>query len=987
MALFVGVLLTAALPAAAQAEASIENFFASNCKVGFEGCKRTVGETKEQELKAAEKEGFTEAGGRVPYGVTDFTIAAPGGVPSGVITHIRTDVAPGVATNPQAVPMCSFEEFEGIKVAEGTYTAPTCEGDTVIGENKATVAVEVAKGVFAPFELTGSVYNLVQPEGLASDYGVALELPEALTGGVKHLYAHTLIEGSVEWGAEAAGTGKADYHDYFEINVSPKLPLLHSRLVFKGTSGEGDFITNPTSCTGTGPQTTTKLALTFVGGEKKEANYTTPIGTEDCGKVPFEPGFLIAQSTTAFETPDGIKTTLSLAHEPEEVDDSQVKTATITLPAGVTLNPSAAAGLEACTPEEIGVGTKNAVTCPEGSRLGTVSLDVPGLPEGSLKGYAYLGGPAGAPISGPPYVMYVEAGSTRYGVDVRLKGLVTPNETTGQLTTTFSENPEQPFTKLVLTLKSGPLAPLANSLTCEAGKNAGATFTPYSGTAPVSLVQEFSVTGCPSSIPFALSQSATGEATSAGGSTAYDFSLSRPSGNQYLEKIKTTLPAGLVGRIPAVTLCGEPAAAEGKCGSASQIGTATVTAGAGNFPFTFTGPVYMTGPYEGAPFGLSIAVPAVAGPFNLGTVVTRSKININETTARVTAESTLPTIVKGVPLRLRSLSVNVNKQGFLLNPTSCEAEQTETTLTSTFGATQAGLNSPFQLNECSALAFKPTFTATTSAKTSRQYGASLETTVNEVPGQANIKSVLVTLPRALPSRLTTLQKSCPEATFAANPYSCPETSLVGMARANTPTLPAKMTGPAYLVSHGGAAFPDLDLVLSANGVKVILVGNTDIKNSITTTNFAATPDVPVSSITLVLPTGLHSALAAYGSLCANPLYMPTTITGQNGAKITQNTRIKVNNCGVQIVGHKVVGNTAYITVRTFAAGRLSGGGSSLSSRFRTLGSAARAVSLKIPLSRGGNGRRRPFKVKLRVGFVPKNRSLGNSAAYVTVTFR
>jgi len=999
MALSLGVLLVAfAAPAAAQA-AGIESFFASNCKVST--CKKVP---PAEELEKAELEGYTQAGGHPNFGITDFTVDTTGtfptAVPTGVVTHIRTDVAPGVATNPQSPTKCSFEEFEGT-VLPGTtfYSAPACEASSEIGENK----VVVYAGGDVPIE--GKVYNLVQPTGLASDFGVALKLPKELTEEIlsgtpykgtpaetAQYYAHTFIEGNVEWGAEAAGTGKADYHDYFEIKVSPALPLISSRLVFKGRAGAGDFLTNPTSCTGVGPQTTTKLALTFEGGQVAEEKYSPPIGTSNCGIVPFEPGFVLTQGTTASEAPDGITTEFTLKHNtgPGEVDDSQVKTASVTLPEGITLDPSAAAGLEDCTPEQIGIGTKNPVTCPEGSRVGTVGLEVPGLPEGSLKGYAYLGGPAGAPISQPPYILYVAAESERYGVIVRLKGLVTPNESTGQLTTTFAENPEQPFTKLTIKLKSGPLAPLANSLKCEAS-SAGTVFTPFTNTMAVSLLQSFEVTGCPSALPFALTQSATGETPTAGGSTAYDFSLARPAGNQYLQKITTTLPSGLVGRIPYVTLCGEPQAAEGTCGAASQIGTATVTAGAGNFPFTFTGPVYMTGPYGSAPFGLSIAVPAVAGPFNLGTVVTRSAIRINETTARVTAETTLPTIVKGVPLRIRTLSVNVNRQGFLLNPTSCAAEATETTLTSTFGAAQEGLSSPFQLTECGALAFKPTFTATTSAHTSRQFGASLETTLNEVPGQANVKSVLVTLPRQLPSRLTTLQKACPEATFAANPYSCPEASMVGTARANTPTLRAKLTGPAYLVSHGGAQFPDLDLVLAAEGVKVILTGNTDIKNSITTTNFASTPDVPVSSITLVLPTGLHSALAAYTpkgtSLCSSPLYMPTVITGQNGVRFTQNTRIHVGGCGVEVVGHKVVGNTAYITVRTYAAGRISGTGSDLSSRYRTLRSAARAVSLKIPLAARGYSRRRPFHVRLRVGFVPRNHSLGNSVAYATLTFR
>jgi hypothetical protein len=367
-------------------------------------------------------------------------------------------------------------------------------------------------------------------------------------------------------------------------------------------------------------------------------------------------------------------------------------------------------------------------------------------------------------------------------------------------------------------------------------------------------------------------------------------------------------------------------------------------------------------------------------------VTTRAALSIDPYTARVTTTATLPRIVKGIPIRLRGLSVSINKQGFLLNPTNCGVLSTDSTVTSTDGASQ-NLATPFQVGNCNLLKFKPAFKATTSSRTSKANGASLETTLNEVPGQANVKSVKVQLPKALPSRLTTLQKACPAATFEANYRNCPAGSFVGGARANTPTLPGKLSGPAILVSHANEAFPDLDLVMEANGVRAVLIGNTDIKNGITTTTFASTPDVPVSSITVNLPLGAHSALAANGNLCANPLVMPTTMTGQNGVVVKQNTTIKVNTCGVRVVGHKIVGNTAYITVQTFAAGRISGKGASVATRFRKLAKAQKKVTLKVPLTRAGSRRHGPFKVKLRVGFVPKAKGAPSSVSFVTVTFR
>jgi hypothetical protein len=1009
-ALLTGVLIVVVAPAVAQG-AGVENFYASNCKVST--CARVLGESPAEELTRAKAEAFTQAGGHTNFGITDFTIktegvfpnAAPEGIATGgsILTHIRTDVAPGVSTNPEAPAKCSFEEFgKEFEPAPGVHThlyrAPTCGAESEIGLNDVVLYLgpkASPEGGDLPIN-NNKVYNLVQPKNLASDFGVAVKLPEALTDKLLgfpagQLYAHTLIEGNVEWGAEAAGTGKADYHDYFDIPVSPLLPLISSRLIFKGNIGVGGFLTNPTSCTGTGPQTTTGLKLEFQKkGETAEAKYMTLVGNDGCAAVPFQPAFKLTQGTTASDQTDGLIAELTLPHDanPElpHVDSSQVKAATVALPNGITLNTSAASGLEACTPEEIGIGTKNPISCPAGSKLGTVTLNVPGLPEGSLQGNMYLGGPAGGgAITGPPYIIYVAAESKRYGVIVRVRGVTTPNETTGQLTTTFTENPEQPFSDLILHFNGGSRATLANGLACETS-NATTSFAPFTATEAKAPTANFEVTGCGASVPFAPTQATSSEPAQAGGSSTYSLSFTRPEGNQYLAKVRDVLPPGLVGLIPTVTQCAEAAANAGTCTSASQIGTATVAAGSGS-PYTFNGRVYLTGPYEGAPFGLSIVVPNVAGPFNLGNTIARVKIEVDQHTSQIIAtDNNVPMIVKGIPIRMRSLNISINRQGFERNPTNCSAFNTESTLTGSLG-TAVNVTSPFQAEGCSGLSFAPTFKVTTSAKTSKNNGASLEATINQPSGQANINSVLVSLPKTLPSRLTTLQKACPEATFAANPYSCPEGSLVGSARANTPTLPGKLQGPAYLVSHGGAAFPDLDLVLEANGVRVIVVGNTDIKNGITTTRFATTPDVPVSSITVLLPTGPHSALTAYGDVCKSPLYMPTTITAQNGKVFKQNTRIGVSNCGVKIVGQKVIGRTAYLTIRTFAPGRISGSGSNVSTVARNLGSAQSGTSLKVSLNGSGRSRRKPLRVKIRVGFLPRSKSFGNSVAYTTVTYR
>jgi hypothetical protein len=1066
LTLVCGALLAAfVVPASAQA-IGIEKLLATNCEEEECGEETVLADSgapfhfkftepkKEITVEEAEEEGFTQAGGRVPFGITDFVVANVGSypekVPTAATTHIRTDVAPGLATNPFSVERCSPTDFGGGAgasplAAAGLFEAPDAEcEESEIGFQQATIytgSLEKGEGA-GDVPVEGLVYDLIpgasetmRPGGphLAALYGVAVKVPKFLTEPelkehfekeplpgteptkkateeflIKHQwYSHSLIKGNVEWGKEALGTGAADYHDYFEIESAASPPLLRSRLTFFGQSGDGAFITNATSCPG---HLTTNLTLEGVGIVGPEAgkfgsgrtSFTTPIGLTGCNALEFPISFALHPGTTTTDQPNEFTAEASETHNPKANDSSQVKQAKFVLPAGMTLNPSAAHGLEACKPSQAHeiAGTETfteefGVACPAGSKIGTVTLNVPTLPDGSLTGSAYLGGPESGSITGPPFTMYVVADSAAFGVSVRLVAHVSPDLATGQVTTTFSSPPEQPFTNLAIHFERNVLAPVANPLLC--GEATGsAQFEPTSapGTLKTDPFGE-TVTGCTSSPPpFKPTQATTNSNGNAGASTNFTFNLSRNDAEQYVGSVKTTLPPGLVGKIPAAERC-SPAAAESEtvaCPAGSQIGTATVLAGSGSSPFSFSGPVYLTSSIKGAPYGLSIKVPAVAGPFNFGTVVTVATINVNPTTAQVIVESTLPKIRSGIPLRIRNISVAVNKSGFMLNPTNCSAFQTVSTIGSFTtlepgGATGSAITqSPFQVANCSALKFTPKFKASSSAKTSRVNGASLSTTITYVAGQANIKSVKVQLPRNLPSRLSTLQKACTEQVFAVNPYKCPSGSFVGGATVKTPTLPSPLAGAAILVSHAGASFPDLDLVLEekTSHLRVILVGNTFIKNGITTTTFASTPDVPIQSATVSLPIGAHSALAAFGGLCAKPLVMPTTLTAQNGKTIKQNTIISVNGCGVQIVGHKVVGKTLFLTVRAPAAGRVSAGGGNLAKVFRRASKARQLVSLKVPLSGAGKRHGRPFSVRVRVGFVPKHGH--NSAAFTRATF-
>jgi hypothetical protein len=709
------------------------------------------------------------------------------------------------------------------------------------------------------------------------------------------------------------------------------------------------FFTNPGNCN-TAPLKAAVEADSWVApGTWTRSEAVTYPGITGCNLLQFEPTIAMQPEVTQAEEPSGYEVKIKVPQSPSQfpvLATPELKNVTMTLPAGMTISPGAGDGLTGCeatgsqgidmpsgehTPTAPGEGEKigpDGMThlvpghCPQSSQIGTAEITTP-LLEGPLEGRVYVAQPqcggAGQPLcttadatNGKLFGIYLEVEGS--GIVVKLKGSVSADPATGRLTARFLENPQLPVSEVALHLKGGGRAPLANPRQCGEAL-ANADLTPWSSPVTPDAIEsagfpvdwDGSGTPCPATLPFAPTLEAGATNPLAGHFAAFTLTVARGDHQQDLSRVQVKLPEGLLGALSRVPPCGEPQAAEGTCSEASRIGTTSVAAGSGPQPLWVQGRVYLTGPYAGAPFGLSIVVPAVAGPFNLGNVVVRSRIDADPSTAQVTITSDpLPQFRDGVPLHMQKLNVAVDREGFIFNPTNCQSKQVEATLEAEQGAGEK-VNAPFAVEGCRGLPFKPSFKVSTAAHTSRVLGASLDVKVTSGAGQANIGKVIVHLPKQLPARLTTLQQACPAATFAQNPALCPAGSDVGSAKAVTPVLSLPLMGPAYLVSHGGAAFPDLVVVLEAQGVRLDLVGNTNITGGITTSSFAAVPDAPISSFELKLPAGRHSVLAATlpakarGSLCAGrssigKLLMPTTITGQNGMQVKQSTKIAVTGC-------------------------------------------------------------------------------------------
>jgi hypothetical protein len=828
------------------------------------------------------------------------------------LRDVVVDLPLGFAGSTLAAPECTLAQLSSMTF--GPYGVERgCPRETIIG-HITTEPQNVAR-------IDSPIWNLAPEHGFPAEFGYVDGQHNV------HLFYVRVVPTSAGYVLQVTNP---------EI---PQVPLSHIVVTFYGDPAAMDetgatqvpFFTDPTDCSG-GNLKATAWADSWQNPARFNAD-GTPVDLEEpawakmtsesppvtgCDELLFTPELGAQPTTHEADTPSGLEFEMKLP----QTEDAGVhatpalKNAVVTLPEGMTVDPSSGNGLGACSEAQIGWEGPTLFDfspaqpeCPESSKIGSLELETPLVPR-TLYGYLYLATPDANPF-GSTFAAYVVVNDPITGVLIKIAGQFETNPATGQLTASFDENPQLPFSDLKLHFFGGPRAVLATPQSCGLFTTTS-ELTPWSapGSGPIGspfdsyLVNEGCVNG--------FAPTFTGGSTNlqAGAYTTFEASFSRQDTDQEMSGLSVSLPPGLLADVGSVPLCPEAEANVGSCPESTQVGTVDADAGPGPNPLTVPGKVYLTGPYNGGPYGLSVVVPAIAGPFNFGLVVVRQSLRIDPTDAHVTAVSDpFPTMldvkgangqISGVPIKLRRVDVLINRPGFVFNPTNCGKMLVGGAITSTGGLSSA-LSTPFQVTDCTTLKFTPKFAVSTSAHTSRADGASLTVKLSyphEPQGsQANIARVKVELPKRLPSRLTTLQKACTAAQFDANPAGCPPASIVGHAKTTTPLLPEPLEGPAYFVSHGGEAFPSLILVLQGSGVTLDLVGSTYIsKTGITSSTFKTVPDAPVGNFELTLPEGQFSALAANGNLCQNNLTMPTEFVAQNGAEIHETTPISVTGC-------------------------------------------------------------------------------------------
>ncbi len=869
---------------------------------------------------------------------------------------------PGLVGDSTAVPECTEVDF----AVNAGGSKDLCPPDTVLGVATVIINDPIPLG-FA--SLSVPVFNLVPAHGEPARFGFDVEnvpviLKTAVPAGGEYAVEVSVSDTSQAvqvlasqltlWGVpgdrrhdssrgwECIGGG------WWEQNAEPPVPCTPM-----DEQTPTAFLTLPTSCTK--PPVTSMSGDSWPTGENgseytlqgKETEYEFPSPFSGCSLLPFEPSIAVQPETAQASTPTGLDVEVqmpqasTLSGAPSALGEADLQETTVTLPKGLLLNPAAANGLQACSTLQFGSPFEGALEseqtqnmsfspaspqCPDAAKVGTVSVATP-LLEHELTGSVYLAAQNTKPFRSP-LALYLLAEDPADGIRVKLAGSVQV-EPDGQLLTTFENTPQLPFTSLHLHLFGSQRASLSTPPSCGPATTAS-EFLPWSGEPLAKPEATFQITSgaggdpCPLS-PLAFSPSfAAGPTNPAASAFSPELvDIGRPDGQQAISGIAVHLPPGFAAILASVTPCPEPPLGqEWSCDEGSHIGEVREYAGLGSEPVMLTGQAYLTTGYGGAPFGLLVRTHAAAGPFDLGYVNVRSRINVNPETAAVSVTSdpgprgeAIPTILRGVPVQLKALEVAVNRPSFTFNPTDCNPLSFTGTLNGSEGAADP-VSDTFKAENCASLPFKPTLTASTQGQASKEDGASLDVKVTSAGlGQANIAKVDLQLPLALPSRLSTIQKACPDALFESTPSdpgsACDEDSVIGKARIHTPVFSGPLEGPAYLVSHGGAAFPDVEFVLQGEGVTIVLDGKTDIKDGITYSRFESAPDAPFTSFETELPAGPHSALGAYVpiaenySLCKASLAMPTVITAQNGAVIEQATKIAVTGCS-GVLGAKTV---------------------------------------------------------------------------------
>jgi len=883
-----------------------------------------------------------------------------GEVPDEEVKDLVIEQIAGLAGNPTATPRCSTlefleqaePEFEGVK-PDGHY--PDCQDNAAVGATLLSLE--------SPAPITAAaVYNLVPPPGVAAKLGFwALSVPVTIEIAVNPTPPYK-IRATVSNIAQPVPFFGSDL-TLWGVPADPAHDTLRGHCVFAGLpdsleeiasngscaakAAPEPFLTVPRACEG--PLATSYETASWVDpGDWVRGSVLThddavppnPQGFSGCSRLAFGPQISASPTSRAASSPTGLDFGLEVEDEgltnPDGLAGSDIRKTVVTLPRGMTANPSLAEGLEVCSETQVDRETpfsEPGAGCPQASKIGTIEVETPLLEGETLKGSLYQAEPYANPF-GTLIALYVVISDPELGIGIVQPLKVEPDPETGQLVSTAEEMPQLPFSEFRLHFREGGRSPLISPPGCGT-HTVEAKLYPWAGGPPVESGSSFEIVSgpdngpCPSAAPFAPGFSAGTVNNSAGAYSPFLMRLTRGDGEQDLSKFSAVLPPGVLGSVAGIPWCPEAAIAQAKartgphgateeladpsCPAASQVGRTVAGAGVGSQLTYVGGALYLAGPYNGAPLSVVSVTPAKAGPFDAGTVVVREALTLNPITARVevdgAASDPIPHILKGIPLNLRDLRVYADRPGFTLNATNCAESHTLATLWGAGTAldpapdTPVGLSARYQAADCAALGFEPRLGVKLKGGVKRGAHPALKAVVTPRPGQANFDRAVVTLPRSAFLEQAHIRTICTRVQFAAGPGNgalCPPGAQYGYARAWSPLLDGPAQGPVYLRSSDNK-LPDLVVALKGPAsapFEVELSARIDSVRGGIRSTFAGIPDVPVSRFVLGMQGGKKGLIVNSRHLCRKPKRNRATsnIRGQNGRFSKTRPRVIATTC-------------------------------------------------------------------------------------------
>jgi uncharacterized repeat protein (TIGR01451 family) len=872
--------------------------------------------------------------------------------PVGTVRTVRATLPKGLIGNPEATPKCKPEDF--LRAGSAQYTSTACAPETQVGvitlmlnDFANSTYQHGDSGLFSPASWTRiPVYNLDPPKGYPADFGFDAGdfrghiyptinpgrgyAIEALTPYVSSLLPVRSAEFTM-WGVpadpahdhlrsipiEQGGTPEVSYGSSSKAPIKPLLTLPVS------CYDHGKFILEADSDVAQDQWVATDLT-------------SDPLAVEGCNdpRVKFKPEVALQPTSTVAGGPTGLQVNLKAPQKPDTVNNAQelyeqngdiqaiatppLKKAVVTMPEGMTISTSAAQGLGSCAPSQIKLGTNDPVTCPANSQYGTLTLRTPILPKDApMEGKIYIAKQNENPF-GNFLSLYLVVEDRDRGLLVKIPGKVDLDPVSGQITTTFDDLPEFPVSDMELNLKGGVRAALVNPTTCGE-KTITARFyswadpnTPITGSSSYRVTSKADGSPCVADLagrPFAPAAQGGTVNPSAGAYSPFVYRVQRSDDDQELSALRVDLPKGLLARIAGVAKCPEAAIAAAQapgrsgteeanspsCPASSLIGSTDAGSGVGQVLTYVPGKLYLAGPYKGAPLSMVAITPVLAGPYDLGVIAVRTKLEVDPTTAQASAVTDpLPQIFKGIPVRIRDLRIKVDREQTTLNPTSCAPTAVASLLTGTGGLlgstaddTQASVANRFQAVNCASLAFKPRLKLSLAGSPKRAGHPAVRAQLTFPQGtNANISKAEVLLPPTQLIDNANVNNPCTRDQFAAE--ACPASSILGTARAYTPLLDEPLEGKVYFRSNGGVrTLPDLVADLRGD-IRVVLVGWIDSvgrqgseKRRIRT-RFMEVPDAPVTKFEMRLKGGKKGLIVNNTNICRSKARAIVKMDAQNG---------------------------------------------------------------------------------------------------------